>query len=167
MPTSPALEHQHASLDSDLSAVSAFAPNLTEAALVMRLVSEDALWDTITSLGMMICFYYGLTAFACVWYFRHQWFDSMRNTTFMLLFPLIGGTILTILFFTTLYDSMDPSYGSGSSLFGLGLVFVLGVTVLLLGVVLMLIESRRKPAFFRSETLSREAPASIGRGRPN
>ena len=33
---------------------------------VMRFISEDVLWDTITTLGMMICFYYGITAFACV-----------------------------------------------------------------------------------------------------
>jgi hypothetical protein len=37
---------------------------------VMRVVSENTLWDTILTLGMMICFYYGITAFACVWYFR-------------------------------------------------------------------------------------------------
>ncbi|MDF2563252.1 MAG: amino acid transporter, partial [Microbacterium sp.] len=49
---------------------------------VMRVVSEDTLWDTILTLGMMICFYYGITAFACVWYFRKQWFDSTRNFFF-------------------------------------------------------------------------------------
>ena len=61
---------------------------------VMRFISEDVLWDTITALGMMICFYYGITAFACVWYFRKQWFDSVRNFFFTLLFPLVGGVIL-------------------------------------------------------------------------
>ena len=58
---------------------------------VMRLVSENILTDTILSLGMMICFYYGLTAFACVWYFRKQWFDSARSVFFTFLFPLVGG----------------------------------------------------------------------------
>jgi amino acid transporter len=86
---------------------------------VMRVVSENTLWDTILTLGMMICFYYGITAFACVWYFRHQWFDSVRNVFFTFLFPLVGGVILAILFFTTLIDSMDPgsarSVGGGSS----------------------------------------------------
>jgi amino acid transporter len=80
---------------------------------VMRVVSENTLWDTILTLGMMICFYYGITAFACVWYFRKQWFDSVRNVFFTFLFPLVGGVILAILFFTTLIDSMDPAYGSG------------------------------------------------------
>ena len=38
----------------------------------MTLVSENVLVDTILSLGLMICFYYGLTAFAATWYFRHE-----------------------------------------------------------------------------------------------
>ena len=122
---------------------------------VMRFVSENVLWDTITTLGMMICFYYGLTAFAAVWYFRKSWFRSVRDFCFTLLFPLVGGVILAVLFFTTLIDSMDPEYGSGSHLFGLGLVFILGMVVLLTGVVIMIWQAIKRPAFFRGETLSR------------
>lgn len=129
----------------------------------MRFASENVLWDTITALGMMICFYYGITAFACVWYFRHRWFDSARNVFFMLLFPLIGGLVLAALFFITLIDSMDPDYGSGSNIAGIGLVFILGVTVILLGVVVMLIQAAKRPAFFRGETLSKDAPPSLRR----
>jgi amino acid transporter len=132
---------------------------------VMRVVSENVLWDTITALGMMICFYYGLTAFACVWYFRKQWFDSVRNVFFTLVFPLVGGIILAILFVSTLIDSMDPDYGSGSSLFGVGLVFILGVTVILVGVVVMIWQAVRRPAFFRGETLAMDAPPSLRRSR--
>lgn len=119
-----------------------------------RLVSENALWDTITALGMMICFYYGITALACVWYFREQAFESVRNTIFKFLAPLLGGVILLIMFFKTAADSMDPGYGSGSSLFGIGMVFILGIGVILLGVVLMLIWSRINPAFFRQEVIT-------------
>lgn len=132
---------------------------------VMRFVSENVLWDTITALGMMICFYYGLTAFACVWYFRKQWFDSVRAFVFTFLFPLVGGAILAVLFVTTLVDSMDPDYGSGSQIFGLGLVFVLGVTVILLGVVIMIWQAVKRPDFFRGRTLSLDAPESLRRRR--
>jgi amino acid transporter len=132
---------------------------------VMRFVSENVLWDTITALGMMICFYYGLTAFACVWYFRKQWFDSVRSFVFTFLFPLVGGAILAVLFVTTLVDSMDPDYGSGSQIFGLGLVFVLGVTVILLGVVIMIWQAVKRPDFFRGRTLSLDAPESLRRRR--
>ncbi len=132
---------------------------------VMRFISEDVLWDTITALGMMICFYYGITAFACVWYFRKQWFDTMRTFLFTLLFPLIGGIILAALFVMTLVDSMNPDYGSGSNIAGVGLVFILGVTVILLGIVIMIWQAVRRPAFFRGETLAMDAPQSRRRRR--
>ncbi|WP_434809905.1 APC family permease [Microbacterium sp. bgisy189] len=132
---------------------------------VMRLISENVLWDTITALGMMICFYYGLTAFACVWYFRKQWFDSARSFFFTFLFPLVGGAILAVLFVITLVDSADPAYGSGSNVGGLGLVFILGVAVILVGIVIMIWQSVVRPGFFRGETLSIEAPESLRKGR--
>ena len=128
--------------------------------VVMRLVSENTLWDTILTLGMMICFYYGITAFACVWYFRKQWFDSVRNVFFTFLFPLVGGVILAILFVTTLIDSMDPGYGSGANVFGVGIVFILGILIILIGIGVMVWQSFVRPAFFRGETLGMDAPAS-------
>lgn len=121
--------------------------------VVMRLLSENALWDTITALGMMVCFYYGATGLAAVWYFRRSWFASTRNLFMRFLLPLLGGLTLVWMFFQTAIDSMDPDYGSGSSLNGLGLVFVLGVGVILLGVVLMLVMRFVTPAFFRGETI--------------
>ena len=132
---------------------------------VMRFVSENVLWDTITALGMMICFYYGITAFACVWYFRKQWFDSVRSFFFTLFSPLVGGVILAVLFVLTLRDSMAPDYGSGSNIGGVGLVFILGVTVILLGVVIMIVMAIRQPDFFKGKTLSMDAPASLRRRR--
>ncbi|MET0812847.1 MAG: APC family permease [Microbacterium sp.] len=133
--------------------------------VVMRIVSEDTLWDTILTLGMMICFYYGITAFACVWYFRKQWFDSARNVFFTLLFPLVGGVILAVLFFTTLIDSMDPAYGSGSNIGGVGIVFILGMLIIVVGIAIMIWQAVKRPAFFRGETLSIDAPASARRAR--
>ncbi|WP_430592059.1 APC family permease [Humidisolicoccus flavus] len=128
---------------------------------VMRFVSENVLWDTITALGMMICFYYGITAFAAVWYFRTQWFKSFRNTMFQLVLPLLGGIILIALFFTTIVDSMDPAYGSGSSIGGVGLVFVLGIAVIVIGLVIMLVQRITQPDFFKGKTL----PAGSSDGR--
>ena len=65
------------------------------------------------------------------------------------------------MFFKTAYDSMDPDYGSGSSVGGIGLVFILGMGVILLGVVLMLVMSKIRPEFFKGQVLPRETePAS-------
>ena len=133
--------------------------------IVMRLLSENALWDTITALGMMVCFYYGVTGLAAVWYFRKSWFTSVRNFFMRLLLPLLGGVALMYMFVLTCVDSMKPDYGSGSALFateynaegiaqdGLGLVFVLGIGVLLLGVILMIVMRFYDPTFFRGETI--------------
>ncbi|MCW4465693.1 APC family permease [Glutamicibacter sp. MNS18] len=121
--------------------------------VVTRLLSENALWDTITALGMMICFYYGLTALACVWYFRTELFDSLHNVIFRFLAPLVGGVVLLVMFVRTCIDSMNPDYGSGSSIGSVGMVFVLGIGVLLLGVGIMLYMRIRHPAFFRGQTI--------------
>ncbi len=123
---------------------------------VTRLLSENALWDTITALGLMICFYYGITALACVWFFRRELFRTPHNIVFKFLFPGIGGVFLLMMFFITAVDSIDPAYGSGSSIGGVGTVFVLGMGVLLLGVILMLFTRVRHPEFFRGQTLRSE-----------
>ncbi len=123
--------------------------------VVTRLLSENALWDTITALGLMICFYYGVTALACVWYFRRESFDSLRNIVFKFLAPLLGGVILLVMFVKTASDSMDPGYGSGTNIAGLGMVFILGMGVLLLGVAVMIFMRVRQPGFFKGETLKR------------
>lgn len=128
---------------------------------VMTLVSEHVLVDTIYALGLMICFYYALTAFACAWYFRAELTRSARDLVFKGLCPLLGGILLAAVFAKTLYDMWDPAYGSGSSVFGVGSVFVIGVGLLLLGVVLMVAMERRSPAFFRGEVLTKETPALV------
>jgi len=123
--------------------------------VITRTTSENALWDTITALGMMICFYYGITALACVWFFRSEAFTGAHAFFFKFLAPLVGGVILLVMFCKTALDSMDPEYGSGSSVGGLGLVFILGMGVILLGVVLMLVMYRVRPEFFRGEVLAK------------
>ena len=122
-----------------------------------RLLSENALWDTITALGLMICFYYGITALACVWFFRAEAFSSLRSFLLKFLAPLLGAAILFVMFLKTAVDSMDPDYGSGSSLGGVGLVFILGTGVIALGAVLMLLMYLRNPGYFRGDTLRRGA----------
>lgn len=120
----------------------------------MRVLSEHVLWDTITALGIMICFYYSITALASVWYFRKQWFKSRANLFYQLIFPLVGGVVLGALFVTTIMDSLDPAFGSGSHIGGVGLVFILGMGIIVIGVALMLVMAARQPGFFRGETLS-------------
>jgi hypothetical protein len=110
----------------------------------------------------MICFYYGLTAFSCIWYFRHELFINGHSFVFKLLFPLLGGLGLTFVLAVTLRDSAAPDYGSGASIGGIGLVLIVGVGMILLGVVFMMWQRMRDPSFFRGETLRHDTPILAG-----
>ena len=127
---------------------------------VMTIVSENVLVDTILSLGLMICFYYGITAFAAAWYFRRE-LVGVKAILLKGVAPVLGGLTLAAVFVKLVVDTVDPEYGSGGSVFGLGTVFVLGVGVLLLGVVVMFVWQARSPAFFRGETLKHDTPTLI------
>lgn len=124
---------------------------------VMTVLSERVLTDTILSLGIMICFYYGLVAFGCIWFFRRMLFDSAFNVVFKFVFPLLGGLGLFLVLIITLRDSADPDYGSGASIGGVGLVLVLGLGLIVIGIAFMLWMRAKQPAFFRGETLLHEA----------
>jgi amino acid transporter len=129
---------------------------------IVTVLSESTLLDTIAALGIMICWYYGITAFACVWYFRKQLLANARNAVFKFLFPFLGGVMLLVVFVISVQESMNPENGSGASIGGIGLVFFLGFGILLLGAALMMIMRARQPEFFRGETLTRSTPALAG-----
>ncbi|QIM18820.1 APC family permease [Leucobacter coleopterorum] len=123
---------------------------------VMRFISEDVLWDTITALGMMVCFYYGITALASPWYFRKTARrEGLSSMISKIVLPAIGGILLLVVFVQTTIDSMDPDFGSGSNIAGIGLVGIIGVVVLGLGVVLMFVQAKAQPDFFHGRVLSR------------
>jgi amino acid transporter len=159
MPVSFAKVHPRFKTPGRATVVAGIATGLFYA--VMTLLSENVLIDTIYALGLMICFYYAITAFACVWYLRDELRRSTRDLLVKGVYPGVGGLMLTAVFGKTLYDMWDPAYGSGSAVFGVGSVFVIGVGLLLLGVVLMLAMQRRSPAFFRGEVLTKETPALV------
>jgi len=126
----------------------------------LKLISANILEDTIASIGLAIAFYYGITAYACVWWFRKEIFLSVRNFFVLGLFPLLGGIILTAAFIRSAMDMVSPDYGN-TSLFGVGGVFILGVGSLLFGVVLMVIYSRIAPPFFKGNTLHKDTPILV------
>ncbi|MET8540093.1 APC family permease [Kitasatospora sp. NPDC004799] len=126
----------------------------------MSLISENVVQDTILALGLMICFYYALTAFACVWYFRRSLRTGARELLLKGVAPLLGGVLLSAVFLQTLTDAWAPDYGSGS-VFGIGSVFVIGVGILLLGAGLMTWYGFVRPEFFRGETLRKDTQALV------
>jgi amino acid transporter len=130
--------------------------------LVISFISQDLLTALVDSIGLMIAFYYGLTGFACVWFYRKTMWSSFRNIIMRGVFPLVGGLMLTAAFCYGLYSYAQPDWevdskGHNITIFGIGADAVVGIGGILVGVVLMIIWWIIKPDFFRGRTLTRGA----------
>lgn len=130
--------------------------------LIFTAISVSLLNALIGSIGLMIAFYYGLTGFACVWFYRKTLFRSARTVIFRGLFPLAGGLMLLAVFCYGVYNFAQPDWltddaGKNVTIFGIGAEAVVGVGGLLLGVVLLVIWRIVRPDFFRGRTLPRRS----------
>jgi hypothetical protein len=141
--------------------------------LLFTLISPNLLSALIGSIGLMIAFYYGLTGFACVWFYRKTLFSSVRSFFMRGLFPLAGGVMLAAVFIYGLISFAAPDWlvdgdGNNVTIFGIGAVAVVGIGALVLGAILMGIWALRHPDFFRGKTLGRRSEDLVlapGEGR--
>ncbi len=116
----------------------------------LTLVSEDILFDSLAALGLMIAFYIGLTGFACAVYYRHELTRSVKNFFFVGVGPALGGVILFYLLIKNGIELADPANSeSGNSWFGIGPPLLIAVFFFVLGILLMVVQWRKVPAFFR------------------
>jgi amino acid transporter len=122
----------------------------------LTLVSGNILADTIAAVGLLIAFYYGLTGFACVWFYRRNLTSSFRNFIMQGLFPLLGGVSLLAAFVLAGWQYADPEYGY-TSVAGIGGVFVIGIGSLIVGVILMFVWQAMHSDYFRGLTLPKRA----------
>jgi amino acid transporter len=106
----------------------------------LNILSQNALYDTLSALSLMIAFYYALTGVACAVYYRRELTRSVKNFLFIGVGPLVGSAILGYLFVKSAIDLSDAenSY-SGQAILGMGVPFVIGMGFILLGVVLLII----------------------------
>jgi amino acid transporter len=126
----------------------------------LTLISENILADTIAAVGLMIAFYYGLTGFACVWFYRKTMWRKPRDVLMQGVLPLLGGLLLVVFFLIACKTYADPVYGY-TSIGSIGGVFLIGVGSLLLGVVLMVVYQAMAPAYFRGETLPKRHSSDL------
>ncbi len=123
-------------------------------------ISSDILGDSIAAVGLMIAFYYGLTGFACVWYYRRELRNSPNDLLMKGILPFLGGLMLLGAFVIASYQYAQPDYGN-TTMFGIGGVFVVGIGSLLFGVVLMYIWNAMAPEYFRRSTLPKRGEADL------
>ncbi|MGB7052023.1 MAG: APC family permease [Acidimicrobiales bacterium] len=123
--------------------------------------------DSVSALGVMIAFYYGLTGLSCFWYYRKTLGESARSLWLRGILPLLGWAILWGILGYNLWYYWGPgnSYTSWHLQFwphwDIGGVFVIEFLTLLVGVVLVLSFAAVRPAFFRGETLNRDTPTKV------
>src|ERR1700728_3461426 len=119
--------------------------------VALTLTSKNVLADSASSVGLLIAFYYGLTGFACAWFFRRELLSSPRALIFKGILPAAGGLALLAAFVLSI-KSYWPAASSYSSFAGIGGIFLIGAGSLLTGVVLTLVARWRLPAFFAGGT---------------
>jgi len=137
--------------------------------IALSLLGENVYGDVLLAIGLMIAFYYGLTAYACVWYFRGDIRSGGKALWLKGILPLLGALMLTFAFFKSAFDMLSSDYGylGGLSVPGtdweIGSVFLFGMGTILLGLPIMWIMSRRaeQQPFFDGETLHRDTPILV------
>ncbi len=125
--------------------------------------------DSVTAIGIWIAFYYGLTGFACVWYYRRTLTESARNLWMRGILPGLGGLML---YFAMLWSmkadwdvASDQSWTSWLMSFPphweIGGVFMIFFVTMVLGLVLVVLWRFASPSFFAGETLNRATPTLV------
>jgi hypothetical protein len=114
------------------------------------LVSENALYDSITGLSLLIALYYSLTGIACAVYFRRRLTRGLRDLLLLGVGPLTGAGLLVWLLVLSVRDLADPANSyTGQAWLGVGPPLVIGVGVMAAGVLLMLWWRSRDATFWR------------------
>ncbi len=104
--------------------------------VVVSFLSENALYDSLSALSLLIAFYYSLTGFACAIYYRKLLFTSFKGFLLIGLGPVVGAVLLLWLLILSGIEMSNPenSYG-GVSWFGMGPPLVIGLFLFALGVI--------------------------------
>jgi amino acid transporter len=121
--------------------------------------------DAVIAIGLYIAFYYGLTGFACVWYYRRNLTSSVRNLFLQGILPLTGALILWFLGGWSIWLDYDVATANDYTFWTvpglhwqIGGAFMIAVVAALIGVVFFIYNRIKSPAFFKKETLTRSTP---------
>jgi len=122
--------------------------------------------DSVSALGVWIAFYYGLTGLSCAWYFRSTLRESPRNLWLRGILPLVGWLMLWTAMFWAFWYYWHPtncytSWNMPITHWQIGGVFLLDFGAVILGIVLMVVYARLRPAYFRGEVLNRDTPTRV------
>jgi amino acid transporter len=114
----------------------------------LLLLSESVLADSITALGFPVCFYYGFTGLACVYYFRRELFRSARNFLMLGVLPGLGGLMLFGVMIKAAIFYGESKNVESAPLAGITLPLWFGIGGMIIGLILMIASRRQFKEFF-------------------
>jgi amino acid transporter len=124
--------------------------------------------DAVIAIGLYIAFYYGLTGFACAWYYRRNLTSSARNLWMQGILPVTGGLILYFLGGWSVWLDYDVATQNDYTTWTVpginwhvGGAFVIAVAAALVGLAVYFYCKLRDPAYFNKETLTRATPTLV------
>ena len=133
----------------------------------MNYMSSGALViaDAVITIGLFIAFYYGLTGFACAWYYRKNLTSSARNLWMQGILPVAGRLMLYFLGGWSVWLDYNVATENDYTMWtvpGLhwqaGGAFVIAVIAVLVGLACYIYCRITRPAFFTKQTLTRATP---------
>jgi len=124
--------------------------------------------DAVIAIGLYIAFYYGLTGFACFWYYRRTLTSSARNLWMRGILPLTGALLLWFLGGWSVWLDYDVATANDYTFWTvpglhwqIGGAFLIAAGAALIGVVFFIFNRIVNPAFFKHETLTRSTPTLV------
>lgn len=119
--------------------------------LLVSSISENAMVDTLSSLGILVAFYYSLTGIACIVYYWRHVTASVKGLLMVGVGPLLGSIGLAFMLVVGIRSVSDAAdSASGTSWLGLAPPLAIAALIFVLGLIVMLVRMLRAPAFFRS-----------------
>jgi amino acid transporter len=126
------------------------------------------LGDAVIAIGLYIAFYYGLTGFACAWYYRRNLTSSMRNLLMQGILPVTGALILWFLGGWSIWLDYDVATANDYTVWTVpwlhwqvGGAFVIAAVAAIIGLIFFVYNRVAAPAFFRKQTLTRSTPTLV------
>ena len=121
--------------------------------IAVNQLSQNVLGDSVTAIGFMIAFYYGITGLACIVYYRRAITRSVKNFVFAGLLPLLGFLTLAFVFVRAYIDYGTKGYAQDYNYtkpwHGIEIPILIGIGGLVLGIVLMFVWWAANREFFR------------------
>jgi amino acid transporter len=101
--------------------------------VILLLLSESVLEDSIAAIGFPICFYYGFTGFACAVYYRKELGKSLRNFLLLGAGPFVGGVLMFAVGVKAAFYYGKAENVSSKPILGITLPLWMGIGGLILG----------------------------------